>query len=72
MKSGNVGVKDVRDLRGVVEREEAQIGVLICMEKPTRNMRREETNAGVYKSPWGSHPRLQIIAIEELQMRICG
>jgi site-specific DNA-methyltransferase (adenine-specific) len=66
VKSGNVGVKDVRDLRGVVEREEAQIGVLICMEKPTRNMRRESASAGVYKSPWGSHPRLQIITIEEL------
>lgn len=66
MKSGNVGVKDVRDLRGVVEREEAQIGVLICMEKPTRNMRREAASAGVYKSPWGSHPRLQILTIEEL------
>lgn len=66
VKSGKVGVKDVRDLRGVVEREEAQIGVLICMEKPTRNMRREEASAGVYKSPWGSHPRLQILTIEEL------
>jgi len=66
VKSGNVGVKDVRDLRGVVEREEAQIGVLICMEKPTRNMRREAASAGAYKSPWGSHPRLQILTIEEL------
>ena len=67
VKSGNVGVRDVRDLRGVVEREEAQIGVLICMEKPTRNMRREAASAGVYKSPWGSsHPRLQILTIEEL------
>lgn len=66
VKSGNVGVKDVRDLRGVVEREEAQIGVLICMEKPTRNMRREAASAGVYKSAWGSHPRLQILTIEEL------
>ena len=59
-------MKDVRDLRGVVEREEAQIGVLICMEKPTRNMRREAASAGAYKSPWGSHPRLQILTIEEL------
>ncbi len=66
VKSGNVGVKDLRDLRGVVDREEAQIGVLICMEKPTRNMRKEAASAGVYKSPWGSHPRLQIVTIEEL------
>ena len=46
MKSGNVGVRDVRDLRGVVEREEAQIGVLICMEKPTKAMRTEAAGAG--------------------------
>ena len=57
VKSGKVGVRDMRDLRGVVDREEAQIGVLICMEKPTRNMRREAASAGAYKSPWGSHPR---------------
>jgi DNA modification methylase len=66
VKSGKVGVRDIRDLRGVVEREEAQIGVLICMEKPTRNMRKEAASASIYKSPWGSHPRLQIITIEEL------
>jgi len=66
VKSGKVGVKDIRDLRGVVEREEAQIGVLICMEKPTRNMRKESASAGIYKSPWGSHSRLQILTIEEL------
>jgi site-specific DNA-methyltransferase (adenine-specific) len=66
VKSGNIEVRDVRDLRGVVEREDAQIGVLICMEKPTRNMRREAASAGFYKSHWGTHPKLQILTIEEL------
>jgi DNA modification methylase len=66
VKSGKVSVKDVRDLRGVVEREEAQIGVLICMEKPTRDMRRESASASFYKSHWRTHPKLQILTIEEL------
>ena len=66
VKSGKVSVKDVRDLRGVVERENAQIGVLIYMEKPTRDMRRESASAGFYKSHWGTHPKLQILTIEEL------
>ena len=66
VKSGKVSVKDVRDLRGVVERENAQIGVLICMEKPTRDMRRESASAGFYKSHWGTHQKLQILTIEEL------
>ena len=68
VKSGTVGVKDIRDLRGVVEREEAKIGVLITLEGPTRPMRREAASAGFYESPWNrkKYPVLQILTIEEL------
>ena len=66
VKSGKVGVKDVRDLRGVLERETAQIGVLISMEKSTSSMRKEAAGAGFYKSPWRKHPVMQILAVEEL------
>jgi hypothetical protein len=67
VKSGSVSVKDMRDLRGVLDREGAQIGVLICMEKSTKAMRTEAASAGFYKSPWGSrHPVLQILMVEEL------
>ncbi len=41
----------VRDLRGVIEREDAQIGVLICMEAPTKPMLKEAAEAGFYKPP---------------------
>jgi hypothetical protein len=57
---------DVRDLRGVIEREEAQIGVLISMDEPTKKMKAEAASAGFYTSPWGKHPRLQLLSIEEL------
>jgi len=67
VKSGHVSVSHLRDLRGVVEREKARIGVLISVEKPTKPMRTEAASAGFYKSPWGkSHPVLQILTIEEL------
>jgi len=66
VKSGHVSVAHVRDLWGVVEREKAQIGVLVSMEKPTKAMRTEAASAGFYKSPWGNHPTLQILTIEEL------
>jgi len=66
VKSGKVSVKDVRDLRGVVEREAAQIGVLISMEKPTSAMRKEAASAGFYKSPWRKHPVMQILTVAEL------
>ena len=68
VKSGHTGVKDIRDLRGVVERVNAAIGVLITLEEPTAPMRREAAAADFYHSDWRDtkHPRLQIMTIEEL------
>lgn len=67
VKSGHVTVSQVRDLRGVVERENAQMGVLICLRDPTRDMCEEAASAGFYDSPWGGHhPRLQILTVAEL------
>jgi hypothetical protein len=68
VKSGHVSVKDVRDLRGVIEREHAAIGVLICLEEATKPMRQEAASAGCYHSD-GWHqdfPRVQILTIQEL------
>lgn len=66
VKSGHVNVAHVRDLRGVIEREKAEIGVLITLDDASKPMRTEATSAGFYKSPWGNHPRLQILTIAEL------
>lgn len=66
VKSGHVSVKDLRDLRGVVEREKAAIGVFITLEDATKPMRTEAASAAFYKSPWGNHPRLQILTVAEL------
>ena len=57
----------VRDLRGVIEREKAEIGVLITMQEPTQPMRTEAAGSGFYDSPWATrHPRLQLLTVEEL------
>lgn len=66
MKSGHVGVAHVRDLRGVIDREKAEIGALITLEEATKPMEVEAASAEFYKSPWGNHPRLQILTIAEL------
>lgn len=72
VKSGKVSVADVRDLRGVIEREEAEIGLLISMREPTQPMRGEAATAGFYRSgsegvgTWGKHPRMQLLTIAEL------
>lgn len=66
VKAGKLHAPYVRDLRGVLEREKADIGVLICMEEPTAPMRKEAASAGFYTSPWGKHPRVQIVTVEDL------
>ena len=64
--AGHVTVSHLRDLRGVLDRERAEIGVLLCLEEPTIPMRKEAASAGFYSFPWGKHRRLQILTIEEL------
>jgi SAM-dependent methyltransferase len=66
VKSGHVSSRDVRDLRAVIDREKAEIGVLITLETPTKPMKTEAASIGFYKSSWGTHPRLQILTIAEL------
>lgn len=67
VKAGHTSVAHIRDLRGVIEREKAEIGVLISLEEPTKHMRTEAAGAGFYDSPWGKRfPRLQILTIDEL------
>ena len=58
----------MRDLRGVVDREKAEIGVLITMKDPTREMRAEAAKAGLYHSPgWNkNYPKLQVVTVAQL------
>ena len=64
VKSGHVSSATVRDLRGVVEREKAAIGVLITLEPPSGPMNVEAAKAGVYQSfHWGEFLRVQILTI---------
>ncbi len=68
VKSGHVGRKDIGELRGVIDRENAPIGVFITLHPPTREMRTEAASTGFYTSPWDdkSYSRIQILTIEEL------
>ena len=67
VKGGHVTVNQLRDLRGVIERDKAAIGVFICIETPTKPMHAEAADAGFYTSPQGTkHARLQILTIEDL------
>ncbi|MDD5707365.1 MAG: DNA methyltransferase [Kiritimatiellae bacterium] len=68
VKAGHVTVSQVRDLRGVLEREKAAIGVLISMEEPTGPMRTEAATAGHWESTiWKKrYPKVQLLTVAEL------
>lgn len=58
----------VRDLRGTVERHRAQLGIFICMGKPTRGMIEEADHSGWfdYEFSGARYPKIQILTIGEL------
>ncbi|MBI4297177.1 MAG: restriction endonuclease [Chloroflexi bacterium] len=68
VKSGHVSSPQIRDLKGVLEREKAALGLFISLEDPTRDMRTEAASAGFFHSDLmdRDYPRLQIRTIGEL------
>jgi site-specific DNA-methyltransferase (adenine-specific) len=68
---GQVTVSQIRDLKGVLEREKAAIGAFISLAEPTAPMWKEAATAGFYEPehlPGRQFPRMQILTIEELLM----
>jgi len=69
VKSGKVGSNVIRDLRGVMERENAEMGLLVTLEPPTKPMENEAVAAGFYSPETYPHlqfPRVQIATIEDI------
>ena len=67
VKAGdNVGVQMIRDLRGVIEREGAEIGVFLTLNEPKKTMIAEAASAGQYHMEGVAPvPRIQIVTIED-------
>ncbi len=68
VKGGKGGVDHVRDLRGVLDREKAAMGVLITLQPPTKPMEVEAASTGFYehKTNRQKYPRLQLRTVKEL------
>ena len=67
VKGGDhVGVEAVRDLRGVLDREKAELGVLVTLATHTRAMTAEAASAGYMQTVHGRFPKLQLVAVEDL------
>jgi hypothetical protein len=69
VKGGSVNRGDVATLLGDVENQKAASGVLITLEKPSKQMRTEVADADRYSSKlWHDkdYPRIQILTVEGL------
>ncbi len=71
VKSGGLKLSEVRDFAHVIERERAQIGVLLALDEPTRDMKTEAAGMGFYKPEYrlsqdDKFERYQILTIREL------
>ncbi len=68
VKSGKTGRGDLAKLNSDRQREGAEIGILICMDLPTKPMRDEIAAAGRYKHPMldREDDRLQVVTIAEI------
>jgi DNA modification methylase len=67
VKAGKLHANYVRDLVGVINREKADVGVLISFEEPTKPMRTEAIEAGYYNSPNGKkYRRIQLLTVSQL------
>ena len=69
VKSGHVERSMIATLKGDMARENAEIGLFITLESPTRPMIQEATAAGIYtpeQFPDHHYPRVQILTVEDL------
>ena len=67
VKGGRLQPAYVRELRGVLARDDAsKLAGFICLEKPTRGMLQEAAEAGIYEYQGKPYERLQIRTIDDL------
>ena len=69
VKSGHVQRNVIATLKGDMEREKAEMGLLVTLEPPSRPMEQEAAAAGFYVPdhfPDRQFPRVQIATIEDL------
>jgi hypothetical protein len=67
VKGGNVKPTDIRDLRGVLEREkDTEMAGFISLHEPTKAMRQEADLAGYYEYQETKYPRIQLLTVNEI------
>lgn len=67
VKGGGYQPKDLRNLKQVMDRDNAPLGVVIALEEPTKGMRSLAADFGFWKLPGGQaeYPVMQIYTIQD-------
>lgn len=66
VKGGKLRPSDVRDLRGVMEREKAEMSGFLSLQEPSKAMRGEAADAGVFEHNGVKYPRLQMLTVRDV------
>lgn len=62
----HVGPDAIRVLKSVVQREQADMGVFVCLNDPTPDMRTEAALGGRIELAGGERARIQIVTVKDL------
>jgi DNA modification methylase len=62
----HVGVDAIHKLKSVVQREKAQVGVLVCLDRPTAAMEKEALSEGEIGPSSRRVQRLQIVTVDKI------
>lgn len=67
VKGGKLRPTDVRDLRGVLERENsAALAGFISLQEPSKAMREEASRAGMFEYHGVEYPRIQFLTVADM------
>lgn len=61
-----LGVEAVRELRAVVDQQQADMGVLVSLADPTAPATTAAASAGIVRTVHGEFPRLQLLSMRDL------
>lgn len=67
VKGGTIRPTDVRDLRGVLEREPgSELAGFISLRSPTKAMQKEASEAGIYTYQGVTYDRIQLLTVKQI------
>ena len=66
VKGGGTSSAHIRDLKGVLDRENAKLGIFLTLNIPTREMQREASAAGFYETGGKKFARIQILTAAQI------